>query len=216
MRLYLMRHGETDWNTKGLIQGSTDVPLNENGRKLAEMTREGFLSEGIAFTRIFASPLVRAHETAKIVAGKDCSIQIETDDRIREMSFGRYEGVSIRETGINPVYANINNFFVKPKSYVPEEGCESYEDAENRIRSFCEEKLFPISDETKSVLVVCHGAIIRSFLKYLLNIKPDELWDIRQPNCCVNIFEIAYDSAKVIELAKLFYDEEFIPKRKYT
>ena len=82
MRLYLMRHGETDWNTKGLIQGSTDVPLNENGRKLAEMTREGFLSEGIAFTRIFASPLVRAHETAKIVAGKDCSIQIETDDRI--------------------------------------------------------------------------------------------------------------------------------------
>ena len=216
MRLYLMRHGETEWNTKGLIQGSTDVPLNENGRRLAELTREGFKAEGISFDRIFASPLVRAYETARIVTQDIKDAKIEREERVREMSFGRYEGVSIRETGINPVYANINNFFVSPKSYVPEEGCESYEDAESRIRSFCSDKLFPIADSVKSVLVVCHGAIIRSFLKYLLNIKPDELWDIRQPNCCVNIFDINDGRAEVIELSRLFYDEEFIPKRKYT
>ena len=204
MRLYLMRHGETDWNTKGLIQGSTDVPLNENGIKLAKLTGEGFERENISFEKVYASPLCRAYETARLIVGD--SLDIEVDDRVREMSFGKYEGVSIRETGINPIYANINNFFASPKDYVPEEGCESYEDAEKRIASFCTDKLFYDSEKYESVLVVCHGAIIRSFLKYLLNLKADTLWDMRQPNCCVNIFDVEDGKAQAVEIAKLYYE----------
>ena len=55
MRLYMMRHGETDWNKKHLWQGRTDIPLNENGRYVAELTREGL--KGIPFDVAYCSPL---------------------------------------------------------------------------------------------------------------------------------------------------------------
>ena len=67
MKLYLMRHGETDYNKKGLIQGQIDVPLNENGIRLAELTRDGFRREGLHFDLAYCSPLIRAKKTAEIL-----------------------------------------------------------------------------------------------------------------------------------------------------
>ncbi|MCC8104597.1 MAG: histidine phosphatase family protein [Clostridiales bacterium] len=69
MRLYIIRHGQTEWNSSYRLQGRTDVPLNENGRDLARKTGEGLTREGIYFDRIYTSPLSRARETAELASG---------------------------------------------------------------------------------------------------------------------------------------------------
>ena len=87
MNLYIMRHGETDWNRQGRLQGSVDVPLNEYGVVLAEQTRDGLKREQIRFDRVFTSPYQRARRTAEIIIdGADIPLIVEP--RIREMAFG--------------------------------------------------------------------------------------------------------------------------------
>ena len=89
MKIYFVRHGETEWNKQKRIQGRVDIPLDEFGRMLARKTATG-LAE-IPFDVCYSSPLSRAKETATIILeGRD--IPIIEDDRIIEMAFGEYEG----------------------------------------------------------------------------------------------------------------------------
>ena len=103
--LYIMRHGRTDWNERHKLQGRTDIPLNEDGRRMAEAAREEY--RDVPLDVCYCSPLVRAKETAEIVLrGRD--ILILTDDRLREMSFGEYEGIensfSIPDCPVNVIF----------------------------------------------------------------------------------------------------------------
>ena len=85
MKLYIIRHGETDLNAKGILQGWIDPPINRSGRELAAMT--GRAMKDIRFDRCISSPLCRAWETAEILLRESGNeTEIETDDRIREMN----------------------------------------------------------------------------------------------------------------------------------
>ena len=84
MHLYLMRHGETFWNKKGLIQGSSDIELTPYGEELARDTRDGFEKDQIHFQRIYSSPYKRAVRTAEIIAEKQ-EASVRVDMRVREM-----------------------------------------------------------------------------------------------------------------------------------
>ena len=214
MKLYIMRNGETFWYIQGKIQGSTDVPLNENGIFLAEQTRDGLKKAGIVFDTIFSSPFIRARRTAEIIADGNCVPEL--DGRIAEMAFGKYEGVSIREVSENPAYGNIRNFFRNPREYVAEEGSESYEEAIARIGDFYEDRIRPLAGNDKNCLIVCHGAIIRAFLVYLCHMELDQLWKLKQPNCSINVFDVTPERAVLSEQSKIFYDDTLVPKRKYT
>ena len=88
--LYIMRHGKTDWNTLGKLQGRTDIPLNDEGRAMAEKARTEY--RDVHFDVCYCSPLSRAKETAEIFL-KGREIPILPDDRLVEMGFGRYEGM---------------------------------------------------------------------------------------------------------------------------
>ena len=78
--LYIMRHGRTDWNVRHKLQGRTDIPLNEEGRRMAEKAGEEY--RDVPLDICYSSPLVRARETAEIVlSGRN--IPILTDDRLR-------------------------------------------------------------------------------------------------------------------------------------
>ena len=83
--LWLVRHGETDWNADGRFQGWTDVPLNETGRAQAE--RLGRSLAGHEFDGVWSSDLIRAIETARIAVGEPT-----VDRRLRELDFGDLEG----------------------------------------------------------------------------------------------------------------------------
>ena len=91
MKLYLIRHGETEWNVKRRFQGRSDIPLNEEGRRLARITAQALV--GVPFSRIYTSPLKRAYETAMIIKGER-DIPVIEEPRIIEISFGEYEGIS--------------------------------------------------------------------------------------------------------------------------
>ena len=94
MRLLLVRHGETDWNAAGRIQGCTDTPLNTRGRAQA-LALAGRL-RGERPQRLYTSPLRRARETAAIV-GAELALEPETVEALREISFGEWEGCSWEE-----------------------------------------------------------------------------------------------------------------------
>ena len=91
---YVLRHGQTDWNVAARLQGSTDIPLNATGREQARKAAE--ILAGEAITRIIASPLSRALETARIV-GERIGVEPETDARLIERHFGLFEGMTIDE-----------------------------------------------------------------------------------------------------------------------
>jgi broad specificity phosphatase PhoE len=92
--IYMFRHGETDWNREGRMQGSTDIPLNEIGREQARQLREFFLSNPVDI--FLSSDLSRAQETAQIVAANS-DIGIVVDARLRETNLGVAEGLSTQE-----------------------------------------------------------------------------------------------------------------------
>ena len=87
MQIYIIRHGETEWNTKRLLQGATDIPLNQNGVEVAKLTSEAL--KEVPFDIIYTSPLKRAVETAEIMRG-DREIPVILVDRLKEISFGPY------------------------------------------------------------------------------------------------------------------------------
>ena len=186
MKLYLVRHGETEWNHLRKMQGQTDIPLNEYGIELAKLTAEGM--KDIHFDQIYASPLIRAKKTAQIIA-ESHNLVVETDDRLKEISFGIGEGSNINETKENPDHM-LHNFFMHPEQYVPVEGGETFEELQERGLEFLREKVLPLEGKAGHVAVVAHGAFIRSLMAAILNRPWADLWKgIYYKNCCVN-----YDS----------------------
>ena len=127
MSVYLIRHGQTDWNKEGIVQGRCDIPLNEKGREQAREAKE--LTKDIKFDICFCSPLDRAKETAAIVLeGKD--VEIVYDDRLLEMAYGIYEATDWRKGE----YQNRRRQFA-----IRNKNGESYLDVCYRAFSFLEE-----------------------------------------------------------------------------
>src|SRR5437762_14262017 len=94
--LLLARHGETDWNRDGRWQGQTDTPLNNRGREQARALAGMVARDGIA--AVYASDLVRATETAAIVAGR-LAVALHVGSRLREVYFGSWGGRAASAVG---------------------------------------------------------------------------------------------------------------------
>jgi len=92
--LLLVRHGETDWNAEGRLQGHTDTPLNDYGRRQAAALAEQLAGDGIA--AIYASDLSRARETAEIVGGR-IGLPVSVVPDLREKNWGSWEGLTPTE-----------------------------------------------------------------------------------------------------------------------
>jgi broad specificity phosphatase PhoE len=146
--LYLVRHGETDWNLQRRIQGSTDVPLNDLGR--AQAKRAGQLLAGRSWDAVVASPLSRAFDTASIIAAEVGLPTPTTDARLVERAYGDAEGLEISE--VDRRYPG--------ETHVP--GREGREEVAARAL----DALIEIGEANpgKAVIVVSHGGLIRSVL----------------------------------------------------
>ncbi len=90
MKLYLIRHGQTDYNRDFRWQGKVDVPLNPHGQRQARRIRQWLADKDIAFGRVYSSPLTRAAQTARIIAPDPSNIVM--DDRLSEIDLGEYDG----------------------------------------------------------------------------------------------------------------------------
>ncbi|MCR5557631.1 MAG: histidine phosphatase family protein [Butyrivibrio sp.] len=175
--LYIMRHGKTDWNALQKLQGQIDIPLNEEGKEAARAAREKY--KDIAFDICYSSPLIRAKETAEIFL-QGTNTPIITDDRLKEMAFGEFEGV----TGyFNNPSCPINDLFVNPVSYVKQGGAESFEELFARTGSFLKEVISPALKENKDVLIVGHGAMNCSIISQIERTPLEKFWDNLIQNC---------------------------------
>lgn len=176
--LYLIRHGKTDWNDRHKLQGRTDVPLNGEGRRMAEKAREEY--RDVHFDVCFSSPLVRARETAEILL-RGRNIPILTDDRLMEMSFGSYEGL---ENSFQIPDCPINVLFLSPEKYTdPPGGAESLDALFERTGAFLRERVDPLLAEGKDVLIVGHGAMNSSIVCRIRHLPPAQFWSAGIENC---------------------------------
>ncbi len=160
--LYLVRHGQTDWNIQGKLQGHADIPLNNAGR--AEAAGLSQKIHEIDFDICFSSDLQRAIETAQILNATRPLI-IKSIPALRERNYGHWEGRLFSE------------LLEYEKGGQPFLNIESDEEIQKRI--------FPLLHEIVSdypgatVLIVTHGSVIRSLLAYLLNIDSTSILSIQ-------------------------------------
>lgn len=191
MKIYLVRHGETDWNQAGLLQGQTDIDLNAQGFAQAEEAAERLRE--VSFEIAFCSPLIRARHTAETIVG-DRKIPLTTDDRLRELNFGPWEGVDIRT-----IKDENSQPFTNPGSYIPPEGAESFAQLYARSGEFVQQVLLPLEGTYETVLVVAHGGVNRSILNPVLQIPVSDFWRVHMGNCATAVLECREGKLTVLE-----------------
>jgi len=173
--IYLLRHGETDWNRERRIQGQTDIALNATGqaqaRKMARKLVE-ILPQPEGF-QLFSSPLTRARQTmAEIVAafGLD-EAAVMLDERLKELSFGAVEGgmwSDVHALGIAPELAPERYHDWRP------EGGESYADARGRVGEW-------LASLDQPAIVVAHGGISRILRGLVFDLPKREIVQLKVP-----------------------------------
>jgi probable phosphoglycerate mutase len=156
---WFLRHGETDWNAQGLSQGRTDIPLNKVGLMQAERAALTLRTSGIA--TIVASPLIRAHRTAEIVAGP-LGRPVQLDPDLAEVNFGDQEGLPMGDWYDDWIAG----------AYTPA-GAETFAELVDRAVRGVNRAL----EHPAPVLVVAHGALFRA-LRLALGHEPN----VRTPN----------------------------------
>lgn len=177
MKIWVTRHGQTDLNKKKLMQGRTDMPLNETG--IAQARHAGELIGDQKFDAVYASPLKRAVHTASLIGNVDPS-EVIIDPRIIETDFGKYEAKSYFAMGIAmTLYWALPEVFPAPKTV------ESIKAMTSRSSAFLKELE---EKDYENVLVVCHGGIIRAICGYLEDRKNGIKWRPKPHNCEIRVY----------------------------
>ena len=175
MKIYITRHGETDWNRLHKVTGWSDVPLNETGleqaRELASIitSRKDEMDIG----HIYVSDLTRARQTASFTE-KALGIEAVVDQRLREMNFGTMEGID---------WDSEEFIFQKQQYFNRYEGGEDTITLAHRLYTFLDEKIAELRDKDENMLIVCHGTAARVLSTYFRDYLNEEYRKIRVKNC---------------------------------
>ena len=180
MKIYIARHGQTDWNIQSRAQGRSDIPLNETGRAQAKALRDDI--KDIRFTAVYASPLKRAAETAQIAT--DGKYDVLYDDRLMERSFGDFEGKEIsdweRDTGYDIGDLKLNTSIGN---------VEPVKDVLARTKAFLDDLKARYGDED-TILVVAHGQASRGLHFNLVGYTDSsDWWSVKYGNAEVREYE---------------------------
>ena len=208
MKIYFVRHGETDWNKERKIQGQVDIPLNEFGRHLARETAKGL--RDVPFDVCFTSPLGRARETAEIILqGRD--VPILEDKRILEMNFGVLEGKCCSKEGWD-VPDSFQMFFDDPVHYQTPEGGEDFQAVRERTGDFLNWLFAQEQYRDSTVLVTTHGAAMAGLLNNLKKKPLAEYWGVGvHKNCGVTEVDVTDGRIDIISENKVYYTDVVKP-----
>lgn len=155
-RVLFVRHGETDWNVAHRMQGHTDIPLNENGRAQAACGREYFASMKGEIAGFFSSDLLRASQTAEIIA-EPHGMAVERDSRLREMNLGVFQTYDRTESEAK-YPAEWASYGASRTFKIP--GGESKVELYNRVAAGVEDIAAKFAGKT--IIVVAHGGALRA------------------------------------------------------
>ena len=186
----MIRHGETDWNIERRYQGSADTPLNTTGREQAQKLSAHLDSS--VYDAIYSSDMVRVQETARLALA-DSSLHVELDERLRELSFGKFEGLT---------YDEIQEQF--PDELAQWEanrddnthGGERLSAVIARARDFLDDT--HTHHEGQRLLVFGHGGILGMLLAMALGAPPEKWWQFRLENTSVSEIALYEDGAVLL------------------
>lgn len=159
-RFYLIRHGQTYWNQENRMQGQFETDLTPLGERQAIALGEHL--KGIAFDKVYSSPQRRAVKTTQLIIGER-PLPIQTDDALKEILMGDWQGILIEDLK-RDFPAEIDLFWNHPEQY-KRETCETYEEVRIRAAEFMER--VAAENPGKNILVVTHGALLKTLYTYL-------------------------------------------------
>ncbi|ACR79335.1 MULTISPECIES: histidine phosphatase family protein [Kosmotoga] len=191
-KLYITRHGQTEWNLEGRIQGQKDSKLTTLGEKQAEWLGERL--KNVEIDVIISSSSGRAIRTAEIIRGKR-NIEIVPNDNLREIHFGQWEGQLHAE--IKKYWPDeYRNFWNFPHLYKPVGG-ETFLQVLDRVSNEVEKIISKY--EGKNILIVTHAVVLKALIAYFENKDLMDFWSgaFMYPTC-LNIVEIKEDSRKIV------------------
>jgi len=172
MSIFLARHGETEWNRVGRWQGKTDIPLSEVGRAQARTLAERVRDRGV--TEILTSDLSRARETAEIVATVLGVTRLSVDPRLRERGFGCFEGLTREEC--EERHPDAWTRYLADRRSTPTDAEPPEQVVARMVAALT--AVAQSTDRAGHVLVVSHGAAIRSFLHTVTGTEPAPLANV--------------------------------------
>ncbi|MBC7960239.1 MAG: histidine phosphatase family protein [Vallitaleaceae bacterium] len=170
-KIYITRHGETEWNTAKRMQGQSNSPLTELGEKQAAWLAKRL--EAVEFNIIYSSSLFRAIHTSNILKG-DRPIDIIPTNALREIYLGSWQGC-LSEDVQREDAQRYHCFWNEPESYIPGDG-ESFEELNQRVGVFFKELLQ--NHPNDNVLIVAHAVVLKALFNFINHSgTPKSLWD---------------------------------------
>lgn len=172
-KLFIVRHGQSQWNLENRFTGWKDVDLTELGKREAFQAAQTLRDEEIDIA--FTSKLVRAQNTLKIILDEigGSNIPITVNKALNERSYGNLEGFNKEETALKFGHEKVH---IWRRSFdVPPPGGESLEQVCARVSPYFEKQIKPKLKQDKNVLIVAHGNSLRALIMHLENISPKNI-----------------------------------------
>ena len=193
-RWFLVRHGETEWNSTGRAQGQADTPLNARGRAQAALT--GTRLAPLGFEAAYSSDLSRVADTAgAIVNGRD--LPLTKMKSLREKAFGEWEGKTFQE--VEEHYPSMfRRLFDEDIEFSPPGG-ESDQQLYDRLNTAKDEMIAAHADSEGNILVVAHGGSLRALIACMMDMPPEYMWRLRLSNCGITVINL-FDGGAALEL----------------
>lgn len=194
IKIYLVRHGETEWNRQGLLQGHNDSPLTEKGISQAQFLAQEL--EELTFDHIYSSDLKRAIDTAEII-NKKKNTPLSTSKLLRERKFGKYEGKphAVFQNELKPYTKQYQSLPPDKKKSFRYPGMESDEEVIDRLLTFISD--IQAKHEDKSILLVTHSGIIRLILIHLNVISYENHFAYKIPQDEYFVLDLENDSLSI-------------------
>ncbi len=181
-RIFLIRHGQTQWNREERFRGRADLALTELGLKQAQAAAGRLVGAGVS--QVYSSPLRRALETAHII-GQRLGVPVQPLEELVDIDFGSWQGLSPQEAKERD--SELYHLWSVSPHQVKFPGGESLEDVRQRVSQALEKVLAEHPQET--VILVSHMVACRVMICAVLGIDNSHFWQIGQDVCAVNIFE---------------------------
>ncbi|SCY56726.1 histidine phosphatase family protein [Alkaliphilus peptidifermentans] len=183
-KLFLTRHGQTEWNLEGRLQGHKDSNLTDVGEQQAKLLGERL--KDIEIDVIISSSSGRAYRTAELICG-DREIDILPNDNLKEINIGDWEGQLVVEVEEHSPDEH-HNFWNLPHLYQPSGG-ETFQQLHTRVSNEIEKII--TEHYGKNILVVTHGVVLKALISYFENKEIKDLWSgAFMHSTCLNIVEI--------------------------
>ncbi len=183
-KLYLLRHGQTDWNLEGRYQGQTDIPLNDTGKEQAEFVSKQLENEKIS--AVYSSDLSRARETAKAVAKKH-NLEVIEIPELKEINQGTWEGMLYED--IKKKYAKeLKERKIDPMNIAPPGG-ETVREFKKRILSGFN-SIIEKHNNNETIAIVSHGFTTAVAKTHFLNLDIQDVWDNVPHNTDITVIDL--------------------------